>query len=427
MLKIIGLFLSVNAFLFANSEMDAGNLLSDIFNNKYKCNTTECISLNQSKSLSENGIALIDKIKLDFKNLNFKYDKESIKNDAFLECSMFKKQSDIDKCSNQYIENEQRILFVKLIAKSNYINFSEVKLIDKSDIDAETSINNVKLYLNGKIFVENNISINNLSIDDFILNSKLEVNGIKYSKDKERFLKLLKSFLPVDTRMKLNNPNKLDLITLPTISKLNLAIIDMYNVLSDKFFKNNIINENITFSFNSSLNSNNDLDIKLLLKSFDDNIGISESKGFIQLSNLPLIIDTLKKFNFKDSSKNNLLSFAQTIGSKIIIKKFVFHLDLNKIYNNHLSLLKNNDKYIKLHSNTLSILDKNNQDLRKELNSNINFKMFKYEIISMKHKNGEVIISNPLNKDLNTIVLDMVMSGKEIGDIINIKYKYDLD
>ena len=427
MLKKIMLFLSMNVILLANSELDAGKLLSDIFNNKYECNQKECISISQSKSLSDNGIALIKNIKLNFKNLDFKYKKNIISNDAFLECSILKNKSDIDTCMKQYVENEQRVLFIRLIAKSNYINFSQIELIDNNDLDAKTSIKNVKLTLHGKVFVDDNISVNNLKLDDFVMNFNLEVNGIKYSKDKERFLNLLKTFLPIDTRMQLDSNNKLGLINLPTISKLNSSIINMYNLLSYDFFKNNIIDENLIFSFNSSLNKNKDLDIKLFLKSFDENIGFSESKGFVQLLNLPLIIDTLNKFNFKDSSKNNLLSFAQTIGSKIIIKEFLFHLDLNKIYNIHMNMLKDNKEYAKNYSHTLSLLNENKKVLKKELNSNINFKMFKYEIISMKHRNGEVIISNPLNKDLNTIVLDMIMSGKEIGNIINIDYKYDLN
>lgn len=424
-MKKIGLFaVLATSALFASSDTNTELLLGDIFQNNFKCDKNSCVSKDISFNESDTKTLVKDTVLIlndDFTSL--KYDKKSIMGNLYLTCDSDKTvitPVDRKKCVDNGLKSKQFSLLIDLLAQSKSIHLNGISLEDKGK---KAYVENIDMTYDKNLFKLKNLDFDNVSLNDFIFNLNLKINNLTYDDSLSELTSLLDSMLPASNIEKMRPNGEVVLINKPVIEELNSNIKKMYVKLFDEFNKKNKLNENFELILSSTV-IEEDIVLNIKYKSFDDNIGDSIGNTNIKFVKILPLLDVMKKMDIQSTDLGSIMQILQLFGNNIVFENFDFSLNFEKIHSIHTTLLTSDKEYKLAYEDTLNILDTKKIELKTELDSNIIFKIFQYEILSMKSKKGTFYVNNK-NKTPLTGLFMLLISGAEFKDLVEVAYHLD--
>lgn len=417
--SLIGLLFS--SVLMASSYTESSQLLTDIFENEFKCNTKSCIG-NDVKVSGKGGKAVIHKVEIFFKNknINLKYNKKQLLDNIYLQCDGDKNIEtplQREECLSSSLKKEQVTLLINLLEQTSSINFSNISL---SDDVSSSKIENINVSYNS-LFSIKNVNYSNLKISDLLFSLKIDVRKMTYENNSIEFNNMIESMLPASKVDIINLKGQVKSLINPTVLELNNKFKEMYSILFREFSKKNKISQNFKFNF-KSISSGDDLKFKLYYETIDENIASTKGELVFSIKNILELNRKLQDSKVDSMTANSLIQLGQEIGNNLFFENMSLFLDYNAIFKLHSDILKTDKEYMKIHSDILSIIDNKKIELRVELKNDVQFKMFEYEVFSLRSNEGRLTITNNNKKSLTQIIMSLMLSGNSISNILQINY-----
>ena len=391
MKKTILLSMVAATFTFASSYTNSEEILKDTFDTNFKCTPIEgCVGSN----ISINNATVKNMRIVLGENFKLNYSKKSILKKAKSICG----------------KNKECILKVSISEESKKVKniFTQSKRVELDNVLLSTPDNEYEVSIS-EVIIENNsplhrIDLDNLTIDDLLINSKITLNGLTSTKLRD-IVTHLKSVLPKSNKVKYDKKeDKLVKVNNPIINDINNKFITMYSTLfsntkmstvSDVVLsinsteKDKVLFTKLRINVNDSLSGKSNLEVDLKLRDAVEKIGkFSEASG---------------------------LAIVMTLLSNVIIDRVDFKNNQEMLVLKHKTKLVSDPSYKKNYIELLSLIDETAKDLSL-------YNRFGYKLLSLKYVDSSLAIKN--KNEMKTIQFMNVISTIENKDFFEVVESY---